>query len=207
MSAPAALIRTNNAPSSAGSDTNGNEHSIKLNRVPGPPAETRKVSLTAPITRRQLLQGMAVALPTYAAHQLLGGRAPGLLPQNSAPDLFELIPPSTSGITWRHVNGRSPDYYLPETTGAGCAFLDYDNDGWMDIYLVNSGIAISTNPTRRCGTRSIATIATALSPTSPTRPAWRAGGYGMGVAVGDYDGDGFPDHLRHPIRTQHPLSQ
>jgi hypothetical protein len=29
--------------------------------------------------------------------------------------------------------------YLPETTGAGCAFFDYDNDGWMDIYLVNSG--------------------------------------------------------------------
>ena len=33
------------------------------------------------------------------------------------------------------------EYYLPETTGAGCAFLDYDNDGWMDIYLVNSGAA------------------------------------------------------------------
>jgi len=34
---------------------------------------------------------------------------------------------------------KSPEKYLPETTGAGCAFLDYDNDGWMDIYLVNSG--------------------------------------------------------------------
>jgi len=53
--------------------------------------------------------------------------------------LFEEVPSAASGITWRHVNGRSPDYYLPETTGAGCAFVDYDNDGWMDIYLVNSG--------------------------------------------------------------------
>jgi hypothetical protein len=53
--------------------------------------------------------------------------------------LFEEIPPAASGISWRHENGRSPEYYLPETTGAGCAFLDYDNDGWMDIYLVNSG--------------------------------------------------------------------
>src|SRR5712675_401569 len=53
--------------------------------------------------------------------------------------LFEEVPPSASKITFRHVNGRSPDYYLPETTGAGCAFLDFDNDGWMDIYLVNSG--------------------------------------------------------------------
>jgi len=49
------------------------------------------------------------------------------------------VPPAASGITWRHVNGRSPEYYLPETTGAGCAFFDFDNDGWMDIYLVNSG--------------------------------------------------------------------
>src|SRR5438067_10673054 len=52
--------------------------------------------------------------------------------------LFEEVPSTISGINWRHVNGRSQQYYLPETTGAGCAFLDYDNDGWMDIYLVNS---------------------------------------------------------------------
>src|SRR5215467_2760682 len=54
-------------------------------------------------------------------------------------DLFEIIPPETSGITWTHASGKSAEHYLPETTGAGCAFLDYDNDGWMDIYLVNSG--------------------------------------------------------------------
>ena len=33
----------------------------------------------------------------------------------------------------------SPERYLPETMGPGCAFLDYDNDGWMDVYIVNSG--------------------------------------------------------------------
>jgi hypothetical protein len=38
-----------------------------------------------------------------------------------------------------HSSGKSPEKYLPETTGAGCAFFHYDNDGWMDIYLVNSG--------------------------------------------------------------------
>jgi len=40
-----------------------------------------------------------------------------------------------SGITWRHVNGRSPEYYLRKRPERACAFLDYDNDGWMDIYL------------------------------------------------------------------------
>src|SRR3954451_4600968 len=50
--------------------------------------------------------------------------------------LFEEV---KSGIAWTHENGRSKDHFLPEALGPGCAFLDYDNDGWMDIYLVNSG--------------------------------------------------------------------
>ena len=40
---------------------------------------------------------------------------------------------------WVHDNAMSPDRYLPETMGPGVAFFDYDNDGWMDIFLVNSG--------------------------------------------------------------------
>ena len=52
---------------------------------------------------------------------------------------FEEVPSSKSGITWVHRSGASAEKYLPETMGAGCAFFDYDNDGWMDIYLVNSG--------------------------------------------------------------------
>src|SRR5258708_12176279 len=44
-----------------------------------------------------------------------------------------------SGIRFAHVAGSSAEKYLPESTGSGCAFLDYDNDGWMDVYLVNSG--------------------------------------------------------------------
>ena len=58
---------------------------------------------------------------------------------SQGPRDFEEIPAATSGITWVHTAGLSPTMYLPETDGAGCAFLDYDNDGWMDIYLVNSG--------------------------------------------------------------------
>src|ERR1051325_1140048 len=60
--------------------------------------------------------------------------------QTSKPNVtFEEVPPSKSGISWVHNNAHSNDRYLPETVGAGCAFFDYDNDGWMDIYLVNSG--------------------------------------------------------------------
>ena len=106
---------------------------------------------------------------------------------------FEEVPDSFSGITWKHVSGRSPMAHLPETVGAGCAFLDYDNDGWMDIYLVNSGPCDFYEPphplrnalyhNNRDGTF-----------TDVTEKAGVAGNaYGMGVAVGDYDADGFPD--------------
>jgi hypothetical protein len=113
--------------------------------------------------------------------------------QPSGRALFEQIPASSSGITWKHVNGRSPEYYLPETTGAGCAFLDYDSDGWMDIYLVNSGRCDFFDPkpplrnalyrNNRDGTFTDVTEKAGVP----------GGGYGMGVAVGDYNGDGFPD--------------
>ncbi|PYX14983.1 MAG: CRTAC1 family protein [Acidobacteria bacterium] len=89
---------------------------------------------------------------------------------------FEEIPPEKSGIQWVHSNGKSAEKYLPETTGAGCAFLDYDNDGWMDIYLVISGkcdFGTFTDVTEKAGVA--------------------AGGFGQGVAVADYDGDGFCD--------------
>jgi len=59
---------------------------------------------------------------------------------------FEEIPATKSGIRWVHTAGRSAAKHLPETSGAGCAFFDFDNDGWMDIYLVNSGKCDFYNP-------------------------------------------------------------
>jgi len=108
---------------------------------------------------------------------------------------FEEIPPSASGITWVHDNAMSEQRYLPETLGPGCAFLDYDNDGWMDIYLVNYGACDFFKPTRP--------IRNALyhnnrdgTFTDVTEKAGVPGGtFGMGVAVGDYDNDGWPDMI------------
>src|SRR6201987_4801439 len=109
-----------------------------------------------------------------------------------ADPFFEEIPPSASGIRWVHDNALSPQRFLPESMGPGCAFLDYDNDGWMDIYLVNSGPCDFYQPheplrnalyhNNRDGTF-----------TDGTKKAGVPGNaYGMGVAVGDYDADGFP---------------
>jgi hypothetical protein len=107
--------------------------------------------------------------------------------------LFEEVPPSASKITFRHVNGRSPDYYLPETTGAGCAFLDFDNDGWMDIYLVNSGKCDFFDPSPPLRNALYRNNHDGTFTDVTEQAGVAGGGYGMGAAVGDYDGDGFPD--------------
>ncbi|MGA8736177.1 MAG: CRTAC1 family protein [Terriglobales bacterium] len=137
-------------------------------------------------SRRRFLRGVATSFVLPSFCQLARALSETVYP-------FEEVPPTASGITWKHTAGKSPQKYLPETTGAGCAFLDYDNDGWMDIYLVNSGRCDFFNPdpplrnalyrNNRDGTFTDVTPKAGVA----------AGGYGQGVAVGDYDGDGFPD--------------
>src|ERR1700730_12003069 len=89
------------------------------------------------IKRRRILQtigwaGLGVLLEKAC-------RAGALFSASNSPLVFEEIASASSGISWAHVSGRSSEMSLPEMAGSGCAFLDFDNDGWMDIYLVNSG--------------------------------------------------------------------
>jgi enediyne biosynthesis protein E4 len=106
---------------------------------------------------------------------------------------FEEVPAVRSGITWVHTAGKSPEKYLPETTGAGCAFLDYDSDGWMDIYLVNSGRCDFYNPNPPLRNALYRNNRDGTFTDVTEKAGVVGGGYGQGVAVGDYDGDGFPD--------------
>jgi len=140
------------------------------------------------LTRRRLLRNLGMAATAGpVCGSLLGYAA------QPATYAFDEVPPSKSGIRWVHSAGRSAEKYLPESSGAGCAFLDFDSDGWMDVYLVNSGKSNFFNPphplqnalyrNNRDGTFTDVTAKAGVA----------GGGYGMGVAVGDYNGDGFPD--------------
>ena len=137
-------------------------------------------------SRRRFLQGVAATVAISGVPRVVGA-----LPDPAYP--FEEIPAGVSGISWVHTAGKSVARYLPETTGPGCAFLDYDNDGWMDVYLVNSGKCdfYDPNPPLRNALYRNNRDGTFTDVTEKARVV--GGGYGQGVAVGDYDGDGFPD--------------
>src|SRR6516225_7269483 len=138
------------------------------------------------LTRREFLSGIA-------AGALLSPRGPSLRFSEPAQYPFEEILAGRSGIRWVHSNGKSPEKYLPETTGAGCAFFDYDNDGWMDIYLVNSGKCDFFTPDPPLRNALYKNNRDGSFTDVTEKAGVGAGRFGQGVAVGDYDGDGFPD--------------
>src|SRR4029077_19951967 len=135
---------------------------------------------------------VCAAIALTALRATTGGQ-----PQDKAPApriRFEDIT-AAAGIRFTHNNGAFGKKLLPETMGSGVAFLDYDNDGHPDILFVNScywpkceapGEAVPTLALYRNkgdGTFEDVTQKAGLAVTM----------YGMGVTVGDYDNDGYPD--------------
>ena len=121
----------------------------------------------------------------------MAGMAPVSLPAAGPGFQFTDVT-SAAGIHFEHNSGAYGGKLLPETLGSGCAFLDYDADGWQDILLVNSmdwpghkrqRTTLKLYHNNRNGTFTDVTKAAGLDVEM----------YGMGVAVGDYNNDGFPD--------------
>jgi enediyne biosynthesis protein E4 len=138
--------------------------------------------------RRDFLRALAAAGASAGILSL--ARA---VEKQKSPFPFSEVSLSVAGINFVHQSGASPQKYLPESTGAGCAFLDYDNDGWMDIYLVNSGPCDFWTPAKPLRNALYKNNRDGTFCDVTEKAGVAGGGYGMGVAVGDYNSDGFPD--------------
>ncbi len=98
-----------------------------------------------------------------------------------------------AGISFRHTNGASPQKHLAETMGSGGLFLDVDNDGWIDIFLVDGGSRADAAVARRARHRLFRNRGNGTFEDVTERSAIRHREYGMGACAGDYDGDGRTD--------------
>jgi enediyne biosynthesis protein E4 len=145
------------------------------------------------VNRRSFLKTSFIGCPTLVAPFAAGWELSSVFAESSLGFHFTDVT-NSAGIRFNHNNGAYGGKLLPETLGSGCAFLDYDADGWQDILLVNSmdwpghkreRATLKLYHNNRNGTFTDVTRAAGLDIEM----------YGMGVAVADYNNDGFPDIL------------
>jgi enediyne biosynthesis protein E4 len=122
------------------------------------------------------------------------------------PDKSPLLPvfadiTASSGILFKHEASRTSEKYLPEAMGAGVAMFDYNNDGRLDLFFVNGALLKDPMPSGGVPDKSDPRFWNRLYRNNGdgtfadvTEKAGLQGhGYGMGVATGDYDNDGYTD--------------
>jgi hypothetical protein len=141
--------------------------------------------------------------PAETATQPAGQQAPSALeaPRPSGAIEFTDVT-AQAGIRFKHNSGAFGKKYLPETLGPGCAFLDYDNDNWQDILLVNS-----TNWPEKKGGKTFLALYHNNKDGTFTDVTGAAGlaveMYGLGTAIADYDNDGWLDIYITAVGANH----
>ena len=140
-----------------------------------------------PITRRELLKyagGAFVAAPLFTRS-----------PRATAPNPVTFVDVArTAGIIFNHDNAATPEKYLIETMGSGCGWIDYDQNGLLDLYLVNGGATKLYRPKHPLRSALYRNNGDGTFTDVTEKAGVGAEGlFGMGVAAGDFDNDGFPD--------------
>jgi hypothetical protein len=165
---------------------------------------TMSLLATAPVVSGQA-DGAAQDAMSHQSGASTGGSAPAVYDSHhrpitaggfiaSGPAIFRDVTKKAGLATWQHTLGSPAKQFIVETDGSGVALLDYDNDGWLDIYLVN-GSTVEAQAGSVVGPRAAlfhnnhdGTFTDVAAKAGVTNDRW-----GFGVAVGDYDNDGWPD--------------
>lgn len=144
-------------------------------------------------TGRKRLFRRGVFLPLLAA---VCPAAVAAEPSGSDPAGVRFVEVSAdAGIDFVHVNGASGQKYFPETMGGGVAFLDYDGDGRLDVYLVNGAPLPGYRATSETGNALYRNRGSGIFEKISEAAGANDRGYGMGCAAADYDNDGNLDLL------------
>jgi hypothetical protein len=98
-----------------------------------------------------------------------------------------------AGLDFHHVNGASVEKHLVETMGSGGLFFDFDNDGWLDIFLVDGGSLADPQAAGHAAHRLYRNRGNGTFADVTMRSTIRHRAYGMGACAGDYDNDGWVD--------------
>ena len=138
------------------------------------------------ITRRSVLR--------YAAGAALSASL-SRLPAAASGSAIQFVDVArNAGITFSHANAMSSEKYLIETMGSGCGWIDYDQNGLFDLYLVNSAATQRFKPRQALRSALYRNNGDGTFTDVTEKAGVGAEGlFGMGVAVGDYDNDGYPD--------------
>jgi hypothetical protein len=143
--------------------------------------------MTMTLSRRDFLRDLSAAAAGLVAPLRLSASETGLKP------IFVDVT-DAAGITWKQFSGFSPDRYLIEIMGGGVGLFDFDNDGWLDIFLLNGGETPrgkSEKPLQNALYRNLGNGR--FADVARDAGLHQVKNYGMGVAIADFDNDGHQD--------------
>jgi enediyne biosynthesis protein E4 len=157
---------------------------------PGTPDRPAKPQTSSPQSQGGVNTGQPHAAVLDKEHRPI--TAGGFV--KTGPIIFQDITQKAGLTTWKHTMGTPEKHYIIETNGSGVGLIDYDNDGWLDIYLVNGSTQDALSGKAPAPKAALfhnnhdGTFTDVAAKAGVTNERW-----GVGVAIADYDNDGWPD--------------
>ena len=143
------------------------------------------------MTDRQVLGSTAVTRAWVVSVTIAAATVTLAATDTGLPQFVEIT--RQAGIVFQHINGASPEKHLVETMGSGGLLLDYDGDGWIDVFLVDGGSYADPAVAKRAQHRLFRNRGNATFEDVTARSGIRHSSFGMGACAADYDADGDVD--------------